>query len=93
MRVSAAEFVEWMAFYSIEPWGSHYDDLRAGTIASMIANVNRNPKAAPEPFRALDFMPWNDSSGARLPEPEPILLDDPEAQSRLIEQVMFPKRS
>nr|WP_284459684.1 hypothetical protein [Cupriavidus campinensis] len=81
-----------MAFYQLEPWGSHYDDLRAGTIASMVANVHRNPKAAPEPFRALDFCPWNEYSGDGRAT-EPILLDDPDAQADLIERVMFPKRS
>jgi hypothetical protein len=29
-RLTFSEFLEWCAFYSIEPWGSEQDDLRAG---------------------------------------------------------------
>lgn len=80
-----------MAFYELEPWGSHYQDLRAGTIASMIGNVNRDARRQPDPFGPLDFIPWNEQQrgGAQA---IPILLDDPEAQSRLIESMMFPRR-
>ena len=81
-----------MAFYQLEPWGSHYDDLRAGVIASMTANVYRDRKRQPEAFGNLDFIPWNEyhrESHAAVP----ILLDDPDAQSNLIAQMMFPTRS
>lgn len=80
-----------MAFYELEPWGSHFEDLRAGTIASMIGNVNRDAKRHPDPFGPLDFIPWNDQQ-SRAEQAEPILLDDPEEQSRLIESMMFPRR-
>lgn len=33
-RMTAGEFALWMAFSRIEPFGSHVEDLRAGTIAS-----------------------------------------------------------
>lgn len=81
-----------MAFYQLEPWGSHYDDLRAGAIASLVANVHRDRKRQAEPFGNLDFIPWNEHHRASSAA-EPILLDDPEAQSNLIDQMMFPKRS
>lgn len=32
-------------------------DYRAGMIASIIANVNRDPKQRPEPWSPEDFMP------------------------------------
>lgn len=80
-----------MAFSQIEPFGSHVEDLRAGTVATMLANINRNTKVAPEPFGVLDFIPWNDGY-AQASEAAPILLDDPEDQSALIESMMFPKR-
>lgn len=75
----------------MEPWGSHYDDLRAGTVAAMVANVHRNERVRPEPFEALEFIPWNDHHAQRV-DPEPILLPDKEAQSLLIETMMFPRR-
>ncbi|MFP3564691.1 hypothetical protein [Paraburkholderia sp. SIMBA_030] len=79
-----------MASYQIDHRGSHYDDLRAGTIASMLANVNRNSKVKPEPWGPLDFMTWNESRQADVAETKPVLLDDPEAQGNLILSMMFP---
>jgi hypothetical protein len=61
--MSSAEFGEWVAFYSIEPFGDRIDDLRSGVIASTVANVNRG-KDAPI-VRPLDLIPW-----AQVPEPE-----------------------
>lgn len=80
-----------MAYYRLEPWGSHYDDLRAGVVASMIGNVHRDRKRQAAPFGDLDFIPWNEHSRAGRAA-EPILLEDAEAQSSLIDQMMFPKR-
>lgn len=90
-RVSSAEFVEYMASYQIDQRGGHYDDLRAGAIVSMLANIHRNPERRREPYGNLDFVPWNEYCGAAQDE-EPILLDDDEAQSALIEQMLFPAR-
>ncbi len=81
-----------MALYGIDGRGPHYDDLRAGTIASMIANVNRDTKVRREPFTALDFIPWNELARNSEREGEPILLDDPEAQSKLLLSMMFPSK-
>ena len=80
-----------MAFFDLEPWGSHIDDLRAGTIASMIANVNRDTEKRSEAYGPLHFTTWNDQRVADS-EPEPILLDDPEAQSQLILMSMSPAK-
>lgn len=56
-RVSSAELTEWMAFYRLEPWGSEVEDWRFGMVASVIANVNRDPKQRRKPFDPPDFMP------------------------------------
>jgi len=48
---------EWMAYENIEPFGDNRGDLRAGIIASTIANANRNPKRRRRAFSAEDFMP------------------------------------
>ena len=40
----------------LEPFGEKIDDLRAGIISSVIANVNRDPEKKPEPFSPSDFM-------------------------------------
>jgi hypothetical protein len=47
---------EWQIYESIEPFGEQRADLRAGIIASVIANVNRGK--GQKPFTATDFMPY-----------------------------------
>ncbi|MFM0256102.1 hypothetical protein PQR42_22475 [Paraburkholderia sediminicola] len=82
-----------MASYQIDHRGSHYDDLRAGTITSMLANTNRNAKVKPEPWGPLDFMTWNELSLATAKEETAVLLDDPDAQSNLVLSMMFPNKA
>lgn len=54
-RISSHELAEWIAFYGMEPFGPHVDDLRFGISASMFANANRDPKRRRQPFTAGDF--------------------------------------
>jgi len=91
-RITSAEFVEYMALYQLDRRGSHYDDLRAGTIASMLANINRNSKVKSEPWGPLDFMTWNELHQVEAEEAKPVLLDDPDAQSDLLLSMMFPNK-
>jgi hypothetical protein len=53
--MSAEEFGEWQAMYLIEPWGEWPADLRAGIIASTIANSIRTGNR--KPYVVNDFMP------------------------------------
>lgn len=77
-----------MAFYELEPFGDEVADLRHGTAAALLANMNRNAETRPAPFMPHDFIHWGE--GARNFEPdEPVLLDDPVAQSNLIRAAMF----
>jgi hypothetical protein len=82
-----------MAVYQMDRRGGHYDDLRAGTIASMLANINRDQKVRKEPFGPLDFMTWNELAHDAAAEPKPVLLDDPDAQSELLLTMMFPNKA
>jgi len=54
---------EWIAYDRIDPWSEARADLRAGIIASVIANVNRGKKT--KAFRPLDFMPWSKDDADR----------------------------
>lgn len=56
-RISSKELTEWMVFYNIEPFGEGQAALRAGIIASLIANVNRDTKKKITPFTPFDFIP------------------------------------
>nr|WP_175837101.1 hypothetical protein [Burkholderia anthina] len=82
-----------MASYQIDRRGGHYDDLRAGAITSMLANINRNTKVRRDPFGTLEFIPWNEVHEAANEPITPILLDDPDAQSDLLFSTMFPNRN
>jgi hypothetical protein len=46
-ETDSSELTEWQAYHNLEPWGEQKADVRAGIIASTIANVNKgkNTKA------------------------------------------------
>lgn len=46
-----------LALWRIDPWGEQRADLRAGIVASTLANVHRDPKRTP-PYKAAQFMPY-----------------------------------
>jgi hypothetical protein len=81
-RISSAELTEWMAFDAIEPFGDERADLRAGIVAAVTANHSFAPPSKPK--RPSDYMLFGDQK-----EPEPVLLDDPEEQARLIKRAVF----
>ena len=65
--LSYAEFQEWCLYYQIEPWGEDRADLRAGIVASTVANyAGRTRAEGAEPVRPADFMPYLDRES---PEP------------------------
>lgn len=53
--LSSRQIAEWMAYYSIEPFGEHAAFWRAGQIAATIANVNRGKRQ--RAYKPEDFMP------------------------------------
>lgn len=61
----------------IEAWEARErrEDYRAGVVACLIANSNRDRKETPRPFRVSDFFP-------RLAEPRPEPTDE-ELEARL----------
>ena len=54
-EMSSAQFAEWMAYSRLEPWGEQRADLRAGIVASTMANVNRGKSR--KPYKPHEFMP------------------------------------
>ena len=54
-EITSAQFAEWMAYSRVEPWGEERADLRAGIVASTIANVNRGKDK--KPYKPQQFMP------------------------------------
>jgi hypothetical protein len=54
--MSSRQFYEWRAYAAVEPFDETRDDLRAASIARIIAEVNRNPKKRSKAFQIEDFM-------------------------------------
>jgi len=53
-RMSSKELTEWLAYYSLEPFGNEIENYRAGVISSTIANVVPGRKTLLKPS---DFFP------------------------------------
>lgn len=71
--MSAHEFSEWIAYSALEPFGEIHADLRAGVLASVIANVNRDAEKQREPFQPGDFFPTLPKAKKRRAKWEEIL--------------------
>lgn len=74
--MDSREFAEWLAYYSLDPFGEQRGDLRAGIVASTIANAFRAKGS--RLFRAGDFMPKFEADGEER---------DPEDLLAIVEQI------
>lgn len=54
-EVSSPEFVDWLAYYGVEPFGPVQEDYRAGVLASLAYNPWR--KEGAEALGPEDFFP------------------------------------
>lgn len=73
-----AELLEWAEYAALEPFGSHYQDLRAGTIAAAVVNVARDAEKTPKPYGPLDFVPWNFEAQHPAEKPERVFASEQE---------------
>ena len=56
-RLSSRQISEWMAYYTLDPFGEERADLRFGMLMALLANMNRDPEKRREPYTAEEFMP------------------------------------
>lgn len=70
-RIPSRTLTEWMAYYSLEPFGQERENMHAGLVASAVYNVNRDPKKQRRPFGLDEFMLKFDSEGAVKKEKTP----------------------
>ena len=75
-EMSGEDWLAWQHYYSLEPWGEERADLRAGMIAAVIAETNRDKKKRHKPYTPADFMPDFDK-----PPPQP---QTPEDQAAIL---------
>jgi hypothetical protein len=57
-RISAREFAEWLAEFSIAPWGEERADYMLAQLTSYFVQANKR-KGARDPS-PTDFMPWTE---------------------------------
>lgn len=75
--LSHAEFQDWCLYFQVEPWGESRADLRAGIIASTVANYAGRMRAnGADPALPRDFMPFIDRQEPESPAIEQQLTDD-----------------
>lgn len=55
-EISYRQFLEWIEFYALEPFGEERDDHRSAQIVQAIVNANRDLKYYPNPFKREDFL-------------------------------------
>jgi hypothetical protein len=55
-EISAEQYLNWLSYYEISPWGYEIENYRSGIIASAIMNVNRSKKSD-KLFTLDDFFP------------------------------------
>lgn len=54
-RTDSHELSEWLAFYSIHPWGEERADLRQAVTSTVVANSLRGKNV--RPYKIEDFLP------------------------------------
>lgn len=81
-----AEYLEWQEFYALEPWGLMPQDVMHAHSISVLANVNRDSKRRPAPYRIDEFLLYEQGAASSS---EPVLLDDPDAQTEAMISAMF----
>jgi len=56
--MTSRQFAEWQAYAAIEPWGEDRADLRAGIVASTVANYAGKSLKEDASVSPIDFMPY-----------------------------------
>jgi hypothetical protein len=65
-RLDSQELSEWMAFYSIDPWGDQRGDLRNAMLLAHVVGMMR--KRGTMPPHPREFMPFTDRIRYQTPE-------------------------
>lgn len=46
----------WQLFAELEPFGDERQDLRMANVMQLMANLQRDPKTKPQPYKLSDFI-------------------------------------
>ena len=75
--LSASEWLDWLRFFALEPYGAPAMDVIQAQLRSLLANIHRNEKARPEPFEPREFLIFStmQTDQARdTPQSSPVLV-------------------
>lgn len=68
--LSASEWLDWLRYFAVEPYGAPALDVIQAQLRSLIANIHRNDKARSEPFEPREFLLFSQANKVEdLPEP------------------------
>lgn len=70
-EMTSPQFVEWLAFWDLEPWGTDVEDLRAGAVCATVANMAGKSLKEDAVRTPGDFFP----SRSMPPKEEPSIKD------------------
>lgn len=59
-EMSSLEYTHWVALAGLEPIGPQRGDWQAAQVTAMLANVNRDARQHPQPYRVRDFLLWDE---------------------------------
>jgi hypothetical protein len=54
--LSASEWLDWLRFFALEPYGAPAMDVIQAQLRALLANIHRNEKARSEPFEPREFL-------------------------------------
>ena len=54
--MTSAEFTEFLAYFTIQPWPEERADINHAIGAMLLANINRDSKTVRKPFEVQDFI-------------------------------------
>lgn len=81
--MSVQTYLGWMRYATLEPFDEQRADLRAGIIASTIANVMGGKKKGGKLWTPTDFMPWSEE-----PQPRKKTANDMFFQAKVLNSLM-----
>jgi hypothetical protein len=56
-EMSQRQFLEWMEYYALEPFGARQEDLRAGILGSILINGNPHRRSSARTVKPQDLFP------------------------------------
>ena len=66
--MTSSQLSEWEAYDKLDPIGEWRWEFSIANLMALIANVNRDIKKAPNPYKPLDFMPQWDKEHEERPQ-------------------------